>query len=70
MKNIEMNDVDIDKIMNHWIATSNDDFKAMNQLFKSKSYNWALFLGHISIEKLLKALYIKLNANSSSKCNR
>jgi HEPN domain-containing protein len=28
-------------------------------LCESKSYNWALFLGHISVEKLLKALYIK-----------
>jgi len=31
----------------------------MMVLFKNKSYNWALFLGHISIEKSLKALYIK-----------
>jgi HEPN domain-containing protein len=28
-------------------------------LYKSKSYGWSLFLGHISIEKLLKALYVK-----------
>ncbi len=33
----------------------------MNGLFKSKSYNWALFVGHISVEKLLKALYVKLH---------
>jgi len=33
----------------------------MNELFKSKSYNWALFVGHISVEKLLKALYVKLH---------
>jgi HEPN domain-containing protein len=30
----------------------------MLDLFESKSYSWALFLGHISIEKLLKALYV------------
>ena len=57
----EINDNDIEKIKNHWVETSNDDFKTMNELFKSKSYNWALFVGHISVEKLLKALYVKLH---------
>lgn len=56
----EMNYEDLEKVKNHWVDTSNDDFETMNQLFKSKSYNWALFVGHISVEKLLKALYVKL----------
>lgn len=57
----EMNDNDIEKIMNHWRETSNYDFKTMNELFTSRSYSWALFVGHISVEKLLKALYVKLH---------
>ena len=55
------NDLDVEEIKNHWIETSNDDFRTMNELFKSKSYNWTLFVGHISVEKLLKALYVKLH---------
>jgi len=43
----------------HWIETSDDDFNTMLTLYNSKSYVWALFLGHISTEKLLKALYVK-----------
>ena len=35
----EMNDNDIEKIKNHWAETSDDDFKTMNKLFESKSYN-------------------------------
>ena len=31
----------------------------MINLFWSGDYNWALFLGHLVIEKLLKALYVK-----------
>jgi HEPN domain-containing protein len=31
----------------------------MITLYDSKSFGWALFLGHISTEKLLKALYVK-----------
>lgn len=51
--------IDVDKIVQHWIETSDEDFSTMQTLFDSKSYSWSLFLGHISIEKLLKALYVK-----------
>ena len=33
----------------------------MLNLYASQSYNWTLFIGHISIEKLLKALYVKIH---------
>jgi HEPN domain-containing protein len=55
----ENQDIDVDKIVDHWIETSSDDFQTMIKLFESNSYNWSLFLGHISIEKLLKAYYVK-----------
>jgi HEPN domain-containing protein len=50
---------DCDKIATHWIETSNNDFNTMLILYNSNSYHWALFLGHIAIEKLLKAYYVK-----------
>ena len=58
MSNNQSN-IDLDKIIKHWVETSDDDFNAMLILYNSKSYGWALFLGHISIEKLLKALFVK-----------
>lgn len=51
--------IDVEKIVNHWIETSDEDFETMETLFESKSFGWSLFLGHISTEKLLKALYVK-----------
>ena len=51
--------IDIDKLINYWIKSSDGDYKTMLNLFKSKNYNWALFLGHIVIEKLLKGYYTK-----------
>jgi HEPN domain-containing protein len=51
--------IDVDKIVKHWIETSEDDYNTMIKLYNSKSYGWSLFLGHISTEKLLKALYVK-----------
>ena len=37
------------ELINHLIDTSETDFKTMLILFESKSYNWALFPGHISL---------------------
>ena len=51
--------LDIDKIVQHWVQTSDDDFNTMLILFRSKSNHWALFMGHIAIEKLLKAYFVK-----------
>jgi HEPN domain-containing protein len=49
----------IDAIVNHWIETSEQNYVTMQHLLKSKDYSWALFLGHLVLEKLLKALYVK-----------
>ena len=53
------NDIDIEKIFNHWIATSDKDYETMMNLYNSKDYHWSLFIGHIVIERLLKALVVR-----------
>lgn len=58
MKDHELN---IEKIVKYWVETSDKDFKTMKNLFNSRDYNWSLFLGHLVIEKLLKALFVKKN---------
>src|SRR3989339_785867 len=52
---------DIQKMLNYWSKSSDEDFDTMIVMFENKKYNWSLFLGHLLIEKLLKALYIKVN---------
>ena len=47
-----------EELTKYWIDASEVDFKAMENLFKSKDYVWSLFIGHLVIEKLLKALAI------------
>ncbi len=47
-----------EELIQYWIATSDRDYQTMENLFKSKDYHWALFLGHLVIEKLLKAYYL------------
>ena len=53
------NKYNIDKIVSYWIESSDNDFETMNNLFRSKDYSWSLFIGHLVIEKLLKAYYAK-----------
>ena len=48
-----------DNIIESWVISSDKDFETMNDMYKTKHYDWALFMGHLSIEKLLKALYLK-----------
>lgn len=53
-----MNNIDL---MNYWIETSNEDYETMLSMKKERRNTWCLFIGHLVIEKLLKALYAKNN---------
>lgn len=53
-----MNKLDLIK---YWEETSDKDYLTMQHLYDSGDYHWALFIGHIVIEKLLKACYVKFN---------
>jgi Uncharacterized conserved protein related to C-terminal domain of eukaryotic chaperone, SACSIN len=51
--------IDIENTLNHWISTSDKDFNTMIHLYDSKDFHWSLFIGHIVIERLLKACVVK-----------
>jgi len=51
--------IDIEKIVSYWVGSSDKDYDTMNNLFRSKDYHWSLFIGHLVIEKLLKAYFVK-----------
>ena len=46
------------ELIKYWIESSEIDYLAMENLFRSKDYVWSLFLGHLVVEKLLKALSV------------
>lgn len=52
---------DKQKIIDLWITGSNDDFETMVAMLDAKRYSWSLFLGHLVIEKLIKAYFVKIN---------
>ena len=47
------------ELIEYWVSSSDKDFKTMENLVKSTDYLWALFIGHLVVEKLLKAYYVK-----------
>lgn len=49
----------IEPIILHWRESSDENYATMQNLIKTREYAWSLFLGHLVIEKLLKALYVK-----------
>ena len=50
---------DIDSIIQHWRESSEQNYSTMQNLIKTKEYSWSLFMGHLVIGKLIKALYVK-----------
>ncbi len=45
-----------DKIK-YWLKTADQDWKVANHLFEKEDYSYALFFGHLTIEKILKAIF-------------
>jgi len=50
--------VDKKEIIGYWIGTADSDYSTMTNLYESEDYHWSLFMGHLVIEKLIKAVYI------------
>jgi len=48
-----------EELIQFWLDSSDDNYKSMINMFNSGEYMWSLFIGHLAIEKLLKAHYIK-----------
>lgn len=50
---------DINEVVVHWLKSADQNYATMKNLVGSKDYDWALFMGHLVLEKTLKALYVK-----------
>lgn len=45
--------------INYWLESAAHDMEAAETLFKNQNYDWCLFIGHLVIEKVLKAFYVR-----------
>ena len=46
-------------IIEYWLRSSERDLDTAEILFQNSRYDWCLFIGHLVIEKILKAFYIR-----------
>ncbi|MDZ7700146.1 MAG: HEPN domain-containing protein [Deltaproteobacteria bacterium] len=47
----------------HWLNSADDDLDTAEKLFAVDKFDWCLFLGHLVLEKALKAHYVQDNDN-------
>ena len=47
----------IDKV-EYWCKTAEQDWKVTRHLFEKGDFSYALFFGHLTIEKILKAIFV------------
>lgn len=48
----------------YWRASAQHDLETAAAIYKSKRYDWCLFVGHLALEKVLKALFVDRNDNN------
>lgn len=51
-------------LVKYWVDTAAQDFQTVEHLFASRDYHWGLFVGHLVLEKLFKALYGRKSGNA------
>lgn len=56
--------MEISEHIKYWVSTSDEDFEVVLHLLNGKKFLHAMFLAHLSIEKLVKAHWVKDNENS------
>lgn len=45
--------------INYWLESAEHDLETSDTLFQADKYDWSLFIGHLVLEKLLKAVFLK-----------
>jgi len=53
----------IELIIGYWKESAELNYRTMLNLLKTGDLSWALFMGHLVIEKLLKAHYVRLTGH-------
>ena len=53
----------INEHIKYWLNSAAHDLDTAEHLFKSGKYDWCLFIGHLVLEKTLKALFVFKNDN-------
>jgi len=47
----------------YWRESAQHDLESAETIYNSGRYDWCLFVGHLTLEKILKALFVDRNDN-------
>ena len=52
------NKFDVEKLKEYWLTEAEEALQVADHLVDKEDNSYALFFGHLAVEKLLKALYV------------
>lgn len=52
------NDIDVTQVVSFWMTEAEEALQVAHHLIAKADYSYALFFGHLAIEKMLKAAYV------------
>lgn len=53
-----------DEHIKYWRESAQHDLESAEIIFNSGRYDWCLFVGHLALEKILKAIFVDRNDNT------
>ena len=53
----------IEDHIQYWLDSAAHDWDTVENLFSTGKYDWCLFIGHLVLEKILKAIFVQDNDN-------
>ena len=59
--------MNIEEQIKYWVDSSEHDLPVAESLFQSGHYSWCLYIAHLILEKMLKAIYVMDNKKTAPK---
>jgi HEPN domain-containing protein len=56
--------------VDYWIVSAENDWKVAGHLLEKGDYTYALFFGHLTLEKILKAYYVQSTSKHPPRTHR
>jgi HEPN domain-containing protein len=50
--------MDLEKVKSFWMEEAEESLQVAKHLFEKSDFSYALFFGHLAVEKMLKAFYV------------
>ncbi len=55
---MESETIEVERVKAYWLAEAEEALEVADHLMEKADYSYALFFGHLAVEKVLKALHV------------